>query len=71
MIKIISILFPILLGIIGYKMSSKKMSKYLEKNSSILKDPLINSLLKKLRFSLNLPQLEIYILEELKFFIIS
>ena len=65
MIKIISILFPILLGIIGYKMSSKKMSKYLEQNSSILKDSLINSLLKKLRFSLNLPQLEIYILEDL------
>jgi Putative Zn-dependent protease, contains TPR repeats len=65
MIKIISILFPILLGIIGYKMSSKKMSKYLEKNSSILKDPIINSLLKKLSFSLNLPQLEVYILEDL------
>ena len=65
MIKIISILFPILLGIIGYKLSSKKMSKYLEKNSAVLKDPIINSLLKKLSFSLNLPQLEVYILEDL------
>ena len=65
MIKIISILFPIFLGIIGYKISSKKMSKYLERNSLILKDPIINSLLKKLSFSLNLPQLEVYILEDL------
>ena len=46
-------------------MSSKKMSKYLERNSLILKDPIINSLLKKLSFSLNLPQLEVYILEDL------
>ena len=65
MIKIISILLPIFLGIIGYKMSSKKMSKYLEKNSAILKDPIINSLLKKLSFSLNLPKLEVYILKDL------
>ncbi len=65
MIKIISILFPIILGIVGYKMSSKKMSKYLEKNSTILKDPIINSLLNKVSFLLNLPKLEVYILEDL------
>ena len=42
MIKIISILFPIFLGIIGYKMSSKNVKIFGEK-FSILKDPIINS----------------------------
>ncbi len=65
MIKIISILFPIFLGILGYKMSSKKMSKYLDQNSTILKEPIITSLLKKVSFLLNLPKLEVYILEDL------
>ena len=64
MVKIFSILLPILLGIIGYKISSKKMSKYLEQNSSLLKDPIINSLLKKVSFSLNLPKIEVHILED-------
>ena len=64
MLKIFSILLPIFLGIIGYKISSKKMSKYLEQNSFSLKDPIINSLLKKVSFSLNLPKIEVYILED-------
>ena len=64
MLKIFSILLPIFLGIIGYKISSKKMSKYLEQNSFALKDPIINSLLKKVSFSLNLPKIEVHILED-------
>ena len=64
MLKIFSILLPIFLGIIGYKISSKKMSKYLEQNSFSLKDPIINSLLKKVSFSLNLPKIEVHILED-------
>ncbi len=64
MLKIFSILLPIFLGIIGYKMSSTKMTKYLEQNSNVLKDPIINSLLKKVSFSLNLPKIEVLILED-------
>ena len=40
------------------------MSKYLEQNSFALKDPIINSLLKKVSFSLNLPKIEVHILED-------
>ena len=64
MLKIFSILLPIFLGIIGYKISSKKMSKYLDQNSFALKDPIINSLLKKVSFSLNLSTIEVHILED-------
>ena len=65
MFKLITIFIPIILGVLSYKFTTSRLVKKLESQSSPMKDPIINALIKKIAFSLELSKIEIYILEDL------
>tara|TARA_X000001036_G_scaffold396870_1_gene398700 strand:- start:1649 stop:2353 length:705 start_codon:yes stop_codon:yes gene_type:complete len=64
MFKILTILIPIALGIFNYKYTAKRLAKRLEEKSSVLKEPIIGSLLKKIAHSLGVEKINIYVLED-------
>ena len=65
MFKLLTILIPIILGILGFKVSARRLAKKLEGQSSPMKDPIIEALVKKLAQHLELPRIDVYVLEDL------
>lgn len=64
MIKFFPIILPIIFGIASYYFSLNKMKKQFDKKSSVLTEPLINSLVKRIASSLNIQDLNVYVLNE-------
>ncbi len=64
MIKFFPILLPIIFGLCSYYFSLNKMKKKFDQNSSLLSDPLIKALVKRIETTLNLKDLKVYILDE-------
>ena len=64
MLKLVTILIPIILGIWGYKSSTSRLANKLAAQSSPMKDPIICALVKKIAHSLELKKIDINILED-------
>ncbi len=65
MFKLIPLLLPIMLAVLGYKISAGRLSRKLEAQSSLMRDPIILALVKKIAYTLELPKVNVYILEDL------
>ena len=64
MFKLLTIFIPIAYGIFNYKYTAKRMAKRLEEQSSILKEPIIGALVKRIAQSLGVEEIKIYLLED-------
>ena len=63
-IKFLTFLGPLIIGILSYKYTSHSMARRLIANSSTCKDPLLNTLVKKIARTLSIQQVPLNILEE-------
>ena len=64
MFKILTIFIPIAYGIFNYKYTARRMAKRLEEKSSVLKEPIIGALVKRIAQSLGVEKIKIYLLED-------
>ena len=63
MIKLLAIILPIMIGFFKLAISSKQENKRLTNQSSVLKEPILKALVKKISLALNLGDIKVFVHE--------